>query len=194
MDDLPRNAFFVALRQLTLRKSTLMTENLRIQSSRLALVFPTERAFPALFIASHCDQFVRNLGFGPARTLAGMRRNLAITQAAWRADERYTFDVWDKGNTDFIGRVRISANERGRCRLGYFVVPRYWRQGYGLEMVKRAVDLAFDTLGADRVEAVVETDNRASLALLSRLGMTPTAPVDTPPARRCTLALRREDW
>ena len=173
-----------------------MTDNLRLQSARLALVFPSERAFPALFTASHCDQFVRNLGFRPARTLAGMKRNLAVTQAAWRADERYTFDVWDKADTDFIGRVRISANDGGRCRLGYFVVPRFWRQGYGLEMASRAVELAFVTLGADVVEALVEADNRASLGLLSRLGMKPenAAPDEAPPIRRCTLSLRREDW
>ena len=173
-----------------------MTENFRLSSPRLALLFPTERAFPALFTAIHCDQFVRALGFRPARSLAGMRRNLAVAQAAWRADERYTLDVWDKGNTNFIGRVRVSANNEGRCRLGYFVVPRYWRQGYGLEMARRAVDMAFDTLDADVVEAFVEADNRASLGLLSRLGMKPenAAPDEAPPIRRCTLSLRREDW
>lgn len=171
-----------------------MTEYLRLQSSRLALVFPTERSFPSLFIACHCDQFVRDLGFRPASSLAGMRRNLALAQAAWRADERYTFDVWDKGNTDFIGRVRLSANEKGRCRLGYFVVPRFWRQGYGLEMASRAVDLAFDTLDAEVVEAFVKADNRASQSLLCRLGMTPTAPGDAPPNRHRILALQRADW
>ena len=173
-----------------------MTENFRILSARLALVYPTERAFPALLNAACCAQFVRNLGFRPSRTLAGMRRNLGLAQAAWQADERYTFDVWNKGNTDFIGRVRLSANERGRCRLGYFVVPRFWRQGFGLEMASRAVELAFDTLDAEVVEAFVSPDNPASLALLRRLGMTPAAetPADAPPNRRCTMALRREDW
>ena len=173
-----------------------MPEDFRLSSPRLSLVFPTERPFPALMTAAECDQFVRRLGFRPSRSLAGMRRHLAVAQADWRADERYTFDAWDAANDQFVGRVRISANDGGSCGLGYFVIPRFWQQGYGLEMASSALDLAFDTLDADIVEAGVAADNGASLALLERLGMRQADGEEetSRPSRVRQLILHREEW
>ena len=55
--------------------------------------------------------------------------------------------------------------------LGYWVVPATRRRGVATRAARLAVPWAFDALGADRVEALVEPANTASRRVLEAAGL-----------------------
>lgn len=57
-----------------------------------------------------------------------------------------------------------------RMELGYWLLPQHWGQGLMSEALALALDHGFGAMGAHRIEAVVEPENRASGRLLERLG------------------------
>lgn len=55
--------------------------------------------------------------------------------------------------------------------LGYGVLSTKWGKGYGKEMVKAIMEIAFKTLKIHRVEAGIEPANKRSIALAKSLKM-----------------------
>jgi [ribosomal protein S5]-alanine N-acetyltransferase len=74
-----------------------------------------------------------------------------------------------------VGAVEISQVVLGAFRsayLGYHVGAPHARQGYMHEALGLALGHAFGTLGLHRLEANIQPENVASLALVRRLGFT----------------------
>jgi ribosomal-protein-alanine N-acetyltransferase len=57
-----------------------------------------------------------------------------------------------------------------RATLGYLLAPHCWGQGLGREALDALIGYGFDDLRLGRIEAEVDPRNRASRALLMRLG------------------------
>ncbi len=55
--------------------------------------------------------------------------------------------------------------------VGFAFVPEFWSQGYAFESTSAVLAHAKDTLGLERVVAVVSPDNQASIKLLEKLGL-----------------------
>ena len=69
-----------------------------------------------------------------------------------------------------IGTLSAGRRRAGVYEITYLLVRGHWGRGYGREMVARLVDLLVAEEGARRLQADVDPDNGASLALLERLG------------------------
>ncbi|MGN8157256.1 GNAT family N-acetyltransferase [Salinisphaera sp. RV14] len=104
----------------------------------------------------------------PPCTVAGFRQHLrryeAINQASY---------VAVAGDHSLIGCVHINEIVHGALQsafLAYFVFEPYQGRGLMSQVLARVIDLAFDRHGLHRVEANVQPANRASKALVERLG------------------------
>lgn len=67
----------------------------------------------------------------------------------------------------------IGINQRGpvgRCDVGYWLAPPYWRQGLMKEALSAVVNHSFTTLGVVKLEADVFIGNAAGIALLESVG------------------------
>jgi RimJ/RimL family protein N-acetyltransferase len=88
-----------------------------------------------------------------------------------RAIERLS----DQTLMGWIGVDRI-AGQPGEGTIGYWLGEAFWGQGYASEAAAAMLDAAWKRLDLQRVEAGVQPDNLASLAVIRRLGMTGIAP------------------
>ena len=61
------------------------------------------------------------------------------------------------------------------CEFGYVLNRQFWRHGYMFEATQALLDSLLSMNELDSVRAVVDSENSASLALLSKLGFTITA-------------------
>ena len=61
--------------------------------------------------------------------------------------------------------------------IGYAFLQRYWSQGYAFEAASAVLAYARETLGLERLAAVVNPDNERSIRLLEKLGMEYAGPV-----------------
>lgn len=74
-----------------------------------------------------------------------------------------------------VGVFNLSEIVRGgfqSCYMGYFVGAPYQRRGYMTDALGLVLAHAFETLRLHRVEANIQPDNHASLALVRRAGFT----------------------
>ncbi|MGV3586918.1 MAG: GNAT family N-acetyltransferase [Adhaeribacter sp.] len=74
--------------------------------------------------------------------------------------------------SDLIGACgfyNLQALHR-KAELGYWLLPNYWRQRLMQEALEKIIIYGQQTLNLHRIEAYVETENKASGQLLRRLG------------------------
>lgn len=85
----------------------------------------------------------------------------------------------------YVGSMQATIAGKS-AMIGYSVFADHWRKGYGTEACARLVEFLFEACGVERIRATVDTENRASIALLERLGFhrTKTSPSADMPGRR----------
>lgn len=79
----------------------------------------------------------------------------------------------DAAGSRVIGDVMLRADrvEHGRLEIGWVVHPDFQGRGLAREAAAAVMGVAFDTLRAHRVHALLDARNAASAALCERLGM-----------------------
>lgn len=78
-------------------------------------------------------------------------------------------------NGSIVGAINLSQIFRGgfqNAYLGYYIGARYAGQGYMTEALKLILSYAFRQLKLHRLEANIQPDNAASIALVKRAGFT----------------------
>ena len=126
-----------------------------------------------LALVNH-PSFLANIGDKGVRTLADAEE--FILDGPWRRGQPGgygQFLVELKSDRRPIGVCGLLFRERlGVSDVGCAFMPEFWRQGYALETVTAVMEYGRSVLGVDRVVGLTAEHNRASIALLGKLGMT----------------------
>lgn len=84
--------------------------------------------------------------------------------------------VFLKDTKECIGRaglVRLDFDyDSPYVELAYFLLPAYWSKGYATEIGKCLIEYAFNNLKVEYVYATIDPENKASLRVSEKLGMT----------------------
>ena len=112
---------------------------------------------------------MRYLGDGSplSPTQAGDYIARAIEHESKHGFSRLAVDLIETG--ELIGMCGIARLE-GYNDLGYRFAKRHWGRGYATESARAVVKHGFDTLDLPRIDAVVLLENRASRAVIEKLG------------------------
>ena len=91
--------------------------------------------------------------------------------------ERHGFSKWgvkERASGVLVGDCGMQLLEGGPdVELGYHFRPSVWGRGYATEAAGACLAEAFTKLGIDRVIAIVEPGNAASVRVLEKIGMRP---------------------
>jgi RimJ/RimL family protein N-acetyltransferase len=114
----------------------------------------------------------------PLRTRAESERHLhARTRHTrlWQSDDFLALAVELDGHLigDVSLHLRTVQLESRTAEIGWIIDPRQGHRGYGTEASRAMLALAFDTLQAKLVLAVIDERNEPSLALARRLAFVP---------------------
>lgn len=77
-----------------------------------------------------------------------------------------------KANNVMIGSCGYRYKSPGLAEMGYELAKSYWRQGIMSEALTAIIQFGSQTIGLNRIEAMVMLDNTASSELLKKLGFT----------------------
>lgn len=82
--------------------------------------------------------------------------------------------IWfERLTNQFIGSAGFHEskveNER-LIELGFMLMPQFWNKGYGTEMVRTCLEIAFKMVKANRIAACTHTANKASQQILEKVG------------------------
>ena len=84
--------------------------------------------------------------------------------------EGYYLTVVQTGSDNVIGSCCIFPNKnKDSYDIGYCINKKYWRQGYGTELIQLVIDWVRDRGGVE-ITAEVAKDNAGSNALLRKFG------------------------
>lgn len=130
-------------------------------------------------LAMNADPEVMRYISGRPDTRADTLRYIERVRARWAAGGPSWWSFIERAGGQLVGAGCIQPLRRGgsepdpACPLeiGWRLRRDRWRQGLASEAAVAMAGYAFDTLLADELLAVCHPDNRASAALMRRLGM-----------------------
>lgn len=80
-----------------------------------------------------------------------------------------------KETDQFIGRCGLlpwTIDGRDEVEVAYLLAKAYWGQGLGTEVAQAIVNYAFEQLHLARLICLIDPDNRASIRVAGKIGMT----------------------
>lgn len=80
------------------------------------------------------------------------------------------FAIADTSTDEIIGTIFLNGFEGKRAEVGYELSESCWNQGIMSEALQGIVELGFNRLGRQRIQACVSHENRASQRLLLKNG------------------------
>lgn len=91
-----------------------------------------------------------------------------------REGSTYIWSIFDRKTGALLGHVDVHVIARDVLQfanLGYRIINRYWRKGYATEALTHIIPAVFKDLQLNRLEAVIDPDNKASIALARSIEM-----------------------
>lgn len=129
----------------------------------------------------------RNVIQMPASTRASSDRIIEFWIRAAQDGWGFRWAVIVSCTDEFAGTVGF--NSLGGCsEIAYHLLPRQWGRGVMFEASRAAVDWRRDH-GASEIEAFIEPENAASIALAVRIGMRATDAFSADGAQRYRMAV-----
>lgn len=107
-------------------------------------------------------------------TKSKFKKILSAQRKNRKNDFFYDFTAFEKNSGKIVGFSALMDITRvifQNAYLGYGVFSPYWGKGYGKEMTKSTIEIAFKNLKLHRVEAGIEPSNKRSIALAKAVGM-----------------------
>ena len=85
----------------------------------------------------------------------------------------WTVVLRDEGRVIGWGGLSIDPFDPGwGIEVSYYFHPAYWGRGYATELVRATLQYGFDILALEAIGAFVRPENRASVRVLEKCGMT----------------------
>lgn len=144
---------------------------MRIETDRLLLRRFTDEDLDD-FVALHSDpevtRFIRPLDRAEAE------ERLRRDELEWRERGYGMLALVDKGSGELLGRGGLKYwPQFEETELGWALLRRVWDHGYATEAGQACVEWAFSELGLPYVTAMINRENRRSIAVAERLGLSP---------------------
>lgn len=149
--------------------------DVRLQTPRLALR-PFRHADAADLFAVYSDpQVFRHIPLGDWKHIDEAHQRIARDVNSMAAGEYIRLAVERREDARVLGEVLLFKFDMGsrRAELGYALARSAWGRGYVAEALPPLIAYGFRELGLNRLEAVVDPRNAASVKVVRRLGFTP---------------------
>lgn len=85
----------------------------------------------------------------------------------------YEFAVFK--NNDYLGFADLTIlkknNSGGIAEIGYFLLPEFWRKGFGADIAAFLINFCFNNLNLHKVVATCNAENTGSIKVMQKNGM-----------------------
>ncbi|ELK47913.1 UNVERIFIED_CONTAM: GNAT family protein [Halobacillus marinus] len=118
------------------------------------------------------EEVVAHLGLAPSITVADARKEVAWYRKIRKEGTGIRWGVTRREDDKVIGSCGYLhwKKEHYRAEIGFELSRSHWKKGIASEALEAVLDYGFETLGLERVEALIEPDNTASRQMVTRHG------------------------
>jgi ribosomal-protein-alanine N-acetyltransferase len=117
--------------------------------------------------------FIRNIGDRGVRTMEGANSYILNGPVASYAKNGFGLYLVKLKETEesigMCGLIKRDALED--VDIGYAFLPRFWSKGYAVESAQAVKVHAKDTIGLNRLAAIVDPENEGSIRVLEKIGL-----------------------
>jgi RimJ/RimL family protein N-acetyltransferase len=105
-------------------------------------------------------------------TLSNVEEYIASQPQMWNENQAYNFAILESNSNKIVGGCGLTQiNKRHRyCNLIYWVRTSSTGQGFATRAVVLMARFAFESLGMQRMEIVIEPENQAGLRVAEKAG------------------------
>ena len=144
------------------------------ETERLILVKTQLNDAPFILKLLNDESFIRNIRDSQVRTLDQARAH--ISEKFLHSYDTHGFGMYLvklKSTGEPIGVCGIVKRDTLDCPdVGYALLPEFSGKGYATEGAKAAMDHGYNTLGIKRIVGITSAENKASIKVLEKLGLT----------------------
>lgn len=145
------------------------------QSQRLTFWPFTESDFDQMRQLDTDPEVVKYLGHGKVRSEDETRASLARILGQTKQFGLGLYATHLRGNGEFIGRtglIQWDIDGESVWEVGYTFAKKQWKKGFATEAAKFWIATAFDKLPVPFLVALIDPENKASIAVATKCGMT----------------------
>ena len=144
-----------------------------IETDRLSLRHLTENDAEFVLELLNEPSFLHHIGDRGVRTLEAARRYILEVPIASYEENGFGLYLVELDSTGEPLGICGLVNREGLdgVDIGFAFLPAFWSQGYAYESASALLAYARDTLGLQRVVAIVSSGNDSSSRLLKKLGL-----------------------
>lgn len=143
---------------------------MKLQTERLSL-----QKYMVLDIDAFCDVICNDevmlhiSGKGNSIKVANEKFE-AILKSNKENDNYGVYKVVIKESKNVIGFAKIVPYEKVCIEIGYALLPKYWRKGYTIEMIKKMISHCLDYFPDKKLMAIVNQENKGSIKVIEKCG------------------------
>ena len=143
-----------------------------IETERLKLRRPHDRDARELMCVAQNEAVMRYYGMECMKSEEEALREIRWFNGIFATSEGIRWVITEKGTDTYIGDAGFHkyVPAHSRAELGYKLASAYWRHGLMTEALSQVVRYGFLEMELNRIEALVDPRNMASLTLLKKLG------------------------
>lgn len=105
------------------------------------------------------------------------------------------FAMIHKETGEYMGFTGLKyIAELDEVDIGYRIKRKFWRQGYSYEAALPSMDFGFNELGLDRIIALANPNNVASVNLMKKLGLIYEKDIHIYDENAVYYAINKTDW
>jgi ribosomal-protein-alanine N-acetyltransferase len=117
--------------------------------------------------------FIRNIGDRGVRTIESANSYILNGPVASYAKNGFGLYLVKLKETDesigMCGLIRRDMLED--VDIGYAFLPKFWSKGYAIESAQAVKEYAKNTIGLNRIVAIVDPENEGSIRVLEKIGL-----------------------
>lgn len=124
------------------------------------------------FIAMNADPRVMTT-LGGVRNIEQSKKDLERHLSRWKESGFGSWIFYLKDTDEWIGRAglrRLVVADNEEVEIGYALIPRFWNQGYAIEMATAIAEIAFEVVRLDNIVCFTEKTNIASQQVMQKAG------------------------
>jgi ribosomal-protein-alanine N-acetyltransferase len=145
----------------------------RLETPRLILRQLGPADLPDVYAYASDTQVTRFLRWGPHASPAETEAYLADVLREYRAGDDGPWGIEYKATGNVVGSIHLFDIVPQHCKaeIGFVLSRSHWGQGLMPEALRCVLEVAFEQLALNRVEAYCIVENRAGRRVLEKVGM-----------------------
>ena len=150
----------------------ILSPDIVINTDRCRLRITKKQDISFIFSATRYEGFNDGMLWDAPDTEAELIESYedGVTKA-WHERQSYGFTICRRLDDEPLGRINIRKDSDKVWTIGFWLHPEEQGKGYMTESVETILELGFETLGAERIEAYHALWNVKSEKVLSKVGM-----------------------